>query len=539
MYNTSNSQTSAAVGPVPKLAIEGLTKRYGNGVLANDAVSLQVAPSTIHAIVGENGAGKSTVLKMLYGLERADAGSILLDGRVCHFRRPADAIAAGIGLVPQHLKLIPSMTVAENVVLGAEPVRGLWLDRSQMRAEVLALSRQHGLAVDVDARVDTLAVGAQQRVEILKALRRGASLLLLDEPTALLTPQETQALFQSLRALAQAQLTVILITHKMAEVRAVCDSFTVMRAARVVGGGRATECSEAQIAEMIVGRTLAAPHVQRVDARAMPARVKARNLTLLRPGGRPELLDVSFDVAPGEILGIAGVEGNGQNRIAEILGGVCEPTLGGASMDGVTFTGQGARHARTCKVGHVPEDRLHGGVAPSMSIAENCAALDYRAPPIAKRGVLNLHVMRQRGREMIERFTVRARDEAVQIGTLSGGNIQKIVVGRELLAQPRFLIANQPTRGVDLGAAQSLRQEIVGLRNTGSAVLLVSADLDEVFELSDRIAVLFEGRIVAHFMADQVSQQVVGRYMTGLQSDDNCAALLGSPLTQVDHEVLA
>lgn len=539
MYNTSNSQTNAVVGPVPKLAIEGLTKRYGNGVLANDAVSLQVAPSTIHAIVGENGAGKSTVLKMLYGLERADAGSILLDGRVCHFRRPVDAIAAGIGLVPQHLKLIPSMTVAENVVLGAEPVRGLWLDRSQMRAEVLALSRQHGLAVDVDARVDTLAVGAQQRVEILKALRRGANLLLLDEPTALLTPQETQALFQSLRALAQAQLTVILITHKMAEVRAVCDSFTVMRAARVVGGGRAAECSETQIAEMIVGRTLAAPHVQRVDARAVPARVKARNLTLLRPGGRPELLAVSFDVAPGEILGIAGVEGNGQNRIAEILGGVCEPTLGGASIDGATFTGQGARHARTCKVGHVPEDRLHGGVAPSMSIAENCAALDYRAPPIAKWGVLNLHVMRQRGRDVIERFTVRARDEAVQIGTLSGGNIQKIVVGRELLAQPRFLIANQPTRGVDIGAAQSLRQEIIGLRNTGAAVLLVSADLDEVFELSDRIAVLFEGRIVAHFMADQVSQQVVGRYMTGLQSDDHCAALLGSPMTQADHEVLA
>ncbi len=533
-----NALPSATLGQ-PKLLVEGLTKRYANGVLANDAVSLAVAPSSIHAIVGENGAGKSTVLKMLYGLERPDAGCMRLDGRVCEFRRPSDAIAVGIGLVPQHLKLIPSMTVAENIVLGSEPVRGLWLDRSHMRAEVLALSRQHGLSVDVDARVDTLAAGEQQRVEILKALRRGATLLLLDEPTALLTPQETQALFKSLQVLVRAQLTVILITHKMAEVRAACDAFTVMRAGCVVGGGRSSVCSESQIAEMIVGRALTESPVRRVDARDRQARVRVRNVSLMRPNGRPELLDVSFDVAPGEILGIAGVEGNGQNRLAEILGGVCVPTLGHASMDESPFTGEGARAVRQLRIGHIPEDRLNGGVATTMTIAENCVALDYFAPPIARLGVMGSVAMRQRARALIERFKVRARDEHIQIGTLSGGNIQKIVVGRELWAQPRFLVASQPTRGVDIGAAQSLRQTIVELRDSGASVLLLSADLDEIFEMSDRIAVLFEGRIVAHFMAEQVSQRTVGQYMTGMQSDPHGAALLTTPTTAVIPEELA
>ena len=519
-----------------KLEIAGLVKRYANGVLANDAVSLTVARSTVHAIIGENGAGKSTVLKLLYGLERPDAGCMRLDGQVCAFQRPSDAIAAGIGLVPQHLKLIPSMTVAENIVLGSEPLRGLWLDKAQMRADVLALSRRHGLAVDVDARVDTLAAGAQQRVEILKALRRGATLLLLDEPTALLTPQETLSLFESLRTLVKSQLTVILISHKMSEIRGVCDSFTVMRAGRVVGGGAVPDFSDDHIAEMIVGSALQASQVVRVDARGRQLCVRVQGLSLLRPSGRPELQDVSFDVAAGEILGIAGVEGNGQNRLAEILGGVIAPTEGRACIDDVPFTARGARYARKLKVGHVPEDRFNGGIAETMTIGESCAALDYFTAPMAHAGVLNVSAMRQRASQLIKQFKVRARDEQVQIGTLSGGNIQKLVVGRELLAQPRFLIASQPTRGVDIGAAQSLRQAVVASRDAGAAVLLLSADLDEIFEMSDRIAVLFEGRIVAHFMADQVDQQLVGRYMTGMLTDKDAAAQLTSATTSPNAE---
>lgn len=514
---------------VPKLSATGLSKRYGNGVLANEDVSFQVMPSTIHAIVGENGAGKSTVLKMLYGLEQPDAGSIALDGSPRRFGKPADAIAAGIGLVPQHLKLVPSMSVTENIVLGTEPVRRGLLDVAQARREVVALAQRYGLALDPDARVDSLAAGEQQRVEIVKALRRGARLLLLDEPSALLTPQETQALFASLKTLVQGGLTVILITHKMAELREVCSDFTVMRAARVVGRGKVAEHRDEAIAEMIMGQPPQTPAVARVDARGRQPLVTVRGLSLLRARGRPELSDVCLDIAPGEILGVAGVEGNGQNRLAEILAGVRRPSAGCAEIDGQDFIGRGARAARGLHVGCVPEDRLQGGVAASMSIAENSAALDYFGPAMSNWGLLRQPSMRERARRMIEKFRVRARDEDVAIGTLSGGNMQKIVVARELQAEPRFLIAAQPTRGVDMGAAQTLRQAIVALRDAGAAVLLLSADLDEIFELSDRIAVLFEGRVVAHFMADSVSQQVVGRYMTGMHRDAGAQALLGSP----------
>lgn len=529
----TNSPHSAAA-PAPLLRLHQLTKRYANGVLANDAVSLEVAAGTVHALVGENGAGKSTVLKMLYGLEQPDAGRIELAGRAQIFRRPADAIAAGIGLVPQHLHLWPSMSVAENIVLGSEPTRGPWLAPARARSEVVVLARQYGLAIDPDAAVGGLAAGAQQRVEILKALRRGARLLLLDEPTALLTPQEAHALFGSLRALVAQGLTVVLITHKMAEVREVCDGYTVLRGGRVVGAGTAALADSARIAEAIVGRALVPSSVERVDARGRPPRLKVRGLSLLRPRGRAELTELDFDVAAGEILGIAGVEGNGQNRLADVLTGLAAPSLGEACLDGRRFTGLAVRQVRRHGIGSVPEDRLAGGVAPSMSVADNCAALDYGVPPLSRFGLLNLPAMRERARQLMRRFGVAARDEQVAIGSLSGGNMQKVVLGRELLAKPRLLIASQPTRGVDIGAAQGLRRAIVELRDAGAAVLLLSADLDEIFELSDRIAVLFEGQLVAHFRAGQVTPGDVGRCMTGLAGEARAAARLDSPLTVLD-----
>ncbi len=513
---------------VPKLSVHGLRKRYPNGVLANDDVSLQVAPAEVHAILGENGAGKSTLLKMLYGLEAPDAGHIELDGRRCRFQNPAQAIAAGVGLVPQHPQLLPSMTVAENIVLGTEPRRAGLLDIRRAQQETLALSQRYGLTIDPQAPVAALAAGQQQRVEILKALRRGARLLLLDEPSALLGPQETQELFASLKALAGAQLTVVLITHKMAEVRQVCDRFTVLRGGRVVGQGRAAQFDDESIAGMIVGRPLHSARVVRVDARGRAPRVQARNLSLARPRGRPELWDVSFDIAAGEILGIAGVEGNGQDRLADVLSGLCAPTGGSACIDGRVFTGRGVHHARQARVGWVPEDRLHGGVAPSLSLADNGMALDYRHAPLSRWGLLRRDTIRQRARRLIEQFDIAVMDDQAAAGTLSGGNMQKLVVGRELLARPVFLIASQPTRGVDVGATQALRRAIVALRDQGAAVLLLSADLDEIFELSDRMAVLFEGRLVAHFMADTVSPPELGRCMTGMASASETRATLAS-----------
>ena len=513
------------IAGVPLLAAEGLRKRYPNGVLANDGVSLALHAGEVHAIVGENGAGKSTLIKLLYGLEQPDAGEIRIDGRPRRLRSTAEAGAAGIGLVPQHLELVPSMTVAENVVLGAEPMRGpLAFDAAQACRLTEALAQQHGLAVDPRARVSTLAAGAQQRVQILKALHRGARVLLLDEPTALLSPPEAEAMFDSLRRLVQAGLAVALITHKLAELRAVAQRFTVLRAGRVAGAGRPAEVSDDALCELIVGHALPASTVRRVDARGRAPLLQVRRLSVARADGPPELLDVSLDLCGGEILGIAGVEGNGQNRLADVLAGLCAPSRGEVLMGGAPLAGQGARHARTLGVGCVPEDRLHNGVAAHLSIADNMAVTGYHRPPMSRRGLIDLAIWRERGRQLIERFGVRAPGELAAIGTLSGGNMQKLVLGRELAAGPRVLIASQPTRGVDLGAAEALRRELVALRDAGAAVLLISADLDEILALSDRIAVLFQGRLVAHFAAGQATPRTLGPYMTGALQDHAASA---------------
>jgi ABC-type uncharacterized transport system ATPase subunit len=523
-----------------QLAVRQLVKRYPNGVLASDGVSFDVATGEVHAVVGENGAGKSTVMKMIYGLEAPDAGEIVLDGQPCHFKSPADAIAAGIGLVPQHLQLVSSLTVAENIVLGAEPVRGVLRRFDRQRAESLTheLARQHGLEADATAIVAELSVGQQQRVEILKALHRGARVLLLDEPTALLSPQEADELFRSLRRMVDRGLTVVLITHKLSEVREVSDHFTVMRSGRVVGGGRSRDHTQAQLAELIVGRGVETASAPRVDARGREPLVQVRDLGAVRARGRAELQGISLDIAAGEILGIAGVEGNGQNRLADVLSGLVAPSVGSVSIGGAPLTGRGVRHARELGVGCVPEDRLYSGVAVGLSVAENSAATDYHQPPASHAGMLDMRFIRQRARALLRLHEVHCRDEQVGIGTLSGGNMQKVVFGRELQAQPRFLVASQPTRGVDIGAAQGLRRSLVALRDAGAAVLLISADLDEISALADRVAVLYEGRLVAHF-AGRVSPRTLGLYMTGLACDAGASATLAAPFSSLPAEAIA
>jgi ABC-type uncharacterized transport system ATPase subunit len=515
----------------PALEAVALSKRYPNGVLACDQVSLHAEPGEVHAILGENGAGKSTFLKMLYGLVEPDAGEIRLDGRARRFRSPADALAAGIGLVPQHLQLVPSMTVAENVVLGAEPVRRGRLDRAAALAAVQHGMQRHGLAVPADARIAELSAGQQQRVAILKALHRGARLLLLDEPSALLTPQESERLFESLRALAAGGLTVILISHKMAEVRQASDRFTVLRAGRVAGSGHSRGLAPAQLAALMMGREVEPLQAERAAARGRPARLALRELTVLCPGGRPALDRVTLDIAPGEILGIAGVEGNGQSELADVLGGLRRASHGALVLDGAPLRAGQVAALRRAGVGRIGEDRLHDGIAPSLSIAENLAALDYRDEPASRRGVLDRDWLNQRARAAIDRYGVVAAGPQQPIGHLSGGNMQKLVFARELAARPRCLVANQPTRGVDVGAAQRLHQSLLALRDAGTAVLLFSADIDELLVLSDRLVVMFEGRLVAHLAADAVSPRTLGQYMTGALGAGPVEARVDSPFT--------
>lgn len=513
----------------PAIELRQISKRYPNGTLANSEVSLAVTQGEIHALVGENGAGKSTVMKMLFGLEQPSAGEIRLRGEPVRLRSPRDAMAQRIGLVPQHLELVASFSVVQNVVLGAEPVRGLTVDRRRARAEVAELSQRFGLAVDPDAEVSRLSAGEQQRVEILKALYRGAELLLLDEPSALLSPQESQALFAALRKLVEQGRTVMLITHKLTEVRGVSDSYTVMRGGRVTGHGRSASISDQAFGEMIVGRAVPSLEVARRTGGTGTPRLAVRDLVVGGPHERPQLDGLSLDIAAGEIVGIAGVEGNGQSVLADVLSGLRRPAAGTVTLDGKPCPLGDARRMRESGVSTISEDRLHDGVAVGMTISENLMAADYGRPPCTRRsGWLDPAAARARAEGQIADYGVAVRTPDDAIGALSGGNMQKVVMARELSTAPRLLVACQPTRGVDIGAAQFLRQRLVQLRDSGAAVLLLSSDLDEILALSDRVAVLHKGRIVGHFPADAQVREI-GLYMTGARGEGRVPAMLGAP----------
>ena len=501
----------------PLVEFRDVSKIYPNGTLASDGVSFTLEAGEIHAIVGENGAGKSTVMKLLYGLERPSAGQILLSGVPIDFRHPRDAIGAGIGLVAQHLSLVPSFTAAENIVLGHEPRRGPLVDRDRTIADSLALARSFGLEIEPRARVADLALGQRQRIEILKTLYRGARLLLLDEPTAVLTPQEIDGLFLAIRRLVAGGITVAVITHKLAEVKAISDRVTVLRAGRVAGGALTRDLDERAMAEMMVGRSLAPSAVRRARSEAAVPLVEARDLSFVNGQGSVRLRNVSFTLAAGEILGIAGVEGNGQNSLARILAGIANPCAGDGRIQGQVFTGRGVRHARRLGVASISEDRHLDGAAADLSIAENLIATDYFKPPQSRFGLLRPGPIARKAQDLVRRFGVRAASPAVRIGALSGGNMQKIVMAREIADDPLFLIASQPTRGVDISAAQFLRAELLALRDRGAAILLISADLEEILALSDRIAVLFKGEITARVEAGAADERELGLYMTGLQ----------------------
>ena len=514
----SLSPQSSVLSPV--LEARGITKRYPNGVLANDHVNLRVRKGEIHALVGENGAGKTTLMKALYGLEQPDSGQILLDGQPTTIPNPDAAIRHGIGMVHQHFMLIPSLTIAENIVLGREPTkRGVIAQGDAVRI-TRELSEQYGLLVDPEARVDVIPVGERQRVEILKTLYRGAEILILDEPTAVLTPQETNDLFRAVRALVAQGKTVIFITHKLREVKEISDNVTIMRRGTVVGTVRTADVTREEIARMMVGREVLDRTRKKAAARG-PLVLAAANLNYVTPDGKRALADVSLEAYAGEILGIAGVEGNGQTELIEVLAGLTLPAAGKIIVNGKEITGEGARGTREAGVSHIPEDRLELGLAADASIEENLIVDRYYRAPFSRGGFLNVRAEAENARQAIVDFDVRTPDAKVTARSLSGGNMQKLVVARELSAHPNLLLAAQPTRGIDIGATELVHRQLIAARDAGTAVVLVSADLGEVMALSDRLAVMYNGEIVALFTdVPSLTEEELGYYMLGIKRQE-------------------
>jgi general nucleoside transport system ATP-binding protein len=497
----------------PVLELRGITKEFP-GTLANDHIDFDLAPGEVHALLGENGAGKSTLMNVLYGLYRPDAGEILVRGRPVTFHSPRDAIAQGIGMVHQHFMLIPVMTVAENIVLGSEPSeKGILLDYGAARARVRELAGAFGFALDPDARVQDITVGQQQRVEIVKALYRRAQIIILDEPTAVLTPQEALELFDILRTLTREGMSVIFISHKLNEVLDIADRVTVLRRGKLIETIETSNATEASLARLMVGREV----LLRVDKEAHPAGeplLQVEGLSVRDDRGLQKVRDVSFEVRAGEIVGIAGVDGNGQTELIDALSGLRKPESGRIALAGTDVTGESVRAHFDDGLGHVPEDRQRRGLVLEFSIAENVALHEFRKQPDSRFGWLRPNELVKRARRLIGEFDVRGGDPQTEAKALSGGNQQKVILAREIDRDPKVLIAAQPTRGLDVGAIEFIHRRLVEERDEGRGVLLVSLELEEVLSLSDRILVLFEGEIVGEF-PPTTSEEELGLAMTG------------------------
>jgi simple sugar transport system ATP-binding protein len=494
--------------------MRAITKQFP-GVLANDHVDFSVRQGEIHALVGENGAGKSTLMNELYGLVHPDSGEILINGKAVQISGPRDAIGLGIGMVHQHFMLIPVFSVGENIMLGHEPVTGIDLyDREAARKSIADLTKRYGLALDPDARMSDLPVGLQQRAEIVKVLYRGAGILILDEPTGVLTPQESKELFGVLRDLVKGGKTIIFISHKLKEVLEISDRITVMRRGRVVGHLVTRETNEEEIATLMVGREVLL-RVDKAPARPGGVALKVDNLTASSDRDVPALKGVSFELRYGEILGIAGVEGNGQSELMEVLAGTRKATGGQVLLGGRDITTMDARTERDAGVGFIPEDRRGTGLVLGFSISENSILGRERAPVFSwRRLVLRLVAIRDWARRLVKDYDIRTPSIEVAVRNLSGGNQQKVIVAREMGSKPKVLLASQPTRGVDIGAIEFIHRQIVKERDDGAAVLLVSAELDEVRSLSDRIAVMYEGRIVT-IVSPETPEERLGLLMAG------------------------
>lgn len=501
----------------PLIELKNITKIYDNGVVANRNVDFEVRKGEIHALVGENGAGKTTLMKILYGMEKPTEGEIWVNGEQMQFNSSIDAIAATIGMVHQNFMLVPSFSVSENVVLGDEPRKNGLIDREAVINITKDLSDRFGLFVQPDAIVDSINVGMRQRVEILKTLYREAEILILDEPTAVLTPQETDDLFNAIRILVKQGKTVIFITHKLREVKEISDRVTVMRHGDCIGTLDTKDVTREQMANMMVGREvfldIKKPKIKRGEMR-----MSVKNLSYVSEIGRQLLRKVDFNLYAGEILGIAGVEGNGQTELVEVITGL-KPAAGGEVFVGdCNILNSTPREIRKQKLAHIPEDRLSNGVAVRSTIEENIIVDRYFQKPYRNGLFINSKVVQTKCNDLIEKFSILTPSGKLPVSSLSGGNMQKVVVAREFSSKPDVLIASQPTRGIDVGATEFIREQLVEIRNRGTAILLVSADLSEVMSVSDRIIALYEGEITGVFPdASKVSEKELGLYMLGVK----------------------
>ncbi|GAB3657852.1 ABC transporter ATP-binding protein [Actinocorallia lasiicapitis] len=501
------------------LELRGITKRFGT-LVANNAIDLEINPGEIHCLLGENGAGKSTLMNILYGLYEPTEGEILIDGKPLKLDGPRAAIAAGIGMVHQHFMLVPVFTVADNVMLGHEHVKNGMLDHAKARKDVKEISERYGLAVDPDAVVGDLPVGLQQRVEIIKALTRDAKYLILDEPTAVLTPQETEELFTVMRELRASGTAIVFITHKLKEVKAIADRITVIRRGTVVGTASPKD-SPAELAALMVGRDV------RLKVEKPPVPVtdggpafKVENLTVLNTSGQVVVDDISFDIQPGEILGVAGVQGNGQTELAEAILGLIQPVSGSISLDGIEVVGRSVRDTLRAGLGFVPEDRNLDGLVGTSSVAENLVLDLYDRPEFSSGGSMNIGKVRKNADERVAEFDIRTASIDTPAGKLSGGNQQKVVVAREMSRPLRMLLVSQPTRGVDVGAMEFIHQRIVReAREELRPIMVVSTELDEIYALADRIAVMYRGKIMA-IVPPETSAEQIGLLMAGAHPED-------------------
>ncbi len=497
--------------------MKGITKVYPNGIAANQSVDFSVNRGEIHALMGENGAGKSTLMKMLFGLEQPTEGEIIINGEPVSLTSPTVAISKGIGMVHQHFMLVPSLTVAENIVLGMEPTKGAFIDYAEAVRITKEFSEKYNLHVEPDAKVMDIPVGMKQKVEILKALVRGAKILILDEPTAVLTSQETAELFKELIHFKEQGHTIIFISHKLKEIKQITDRMTIMRGGKSMGVFNTADVSEQDISRLMVGRDVVLK-VEKEKAEPTDTVLKVEDVHYENEYGKKMLNGVSFTVRKGEILGIAGVEGNGQRELVSMLFDMVPPDSGTITVEGQTVTGKGQSFIRELGVSHIPEDRMTYGAAGTASIEENLISDRFEKPAFNKGLLFDMDAIHKTSDQLIQDYLILCRSGKQQVKMLSGGNIQKVVVAREFSCDPKLIIADQPTRGIDVGATEFIRKKLVELSRNGAAVLLVSADLNEVMELSDSLMVFCGGEIVAYFEdTSTLSDEEMGEYMLGLK----------------------
>ncbi|RLD06793.1 MAG: heme ABC transporter ATP-binding protein [Chloroflexi bacterium] len=500
------------------LEVRHVTKRFP-GVIANDDVSFTLRKGEIHALLGENGAGKSTLMNVVYGLYSQDEGEFLVNNKVVEINGPSDAINYGIGMVHQHFMLVPVFSVTENMILGSEVTKGSSLDLRRARREILEISKAYGLEVDPDAIVEDIPVGVQQRVEILKALYRKASILVLDEPTAVLTPQEAEDLFRVMRQLTETGVSIIFITHKLKEVLNVADRITVMRRGKVVGHTTPQETDQKGLAAMMVGRDVLL-QVEKTPAKPGEIVLEVENLSIEDERGLDVVKNISFEVRTGEILGIAGVQGNGQTELVEAITGLRDVDSGRVTLADEVIPFKKPRYLVEHGMGHIPEDRHKHGLVLPYDLADNLVLCTYYQQPFAEKMLIrNQQAVLENAFGLLERFDVRAPGPEVKASTLSGGNQQKVIIGREFSRPLKVLVANQPTRGLDVGSIEYIHKEIIKMRDEGVGVLVISAELDEILSLADRIAVMYRGEIVAVVDAKDTSREELGLWMAGAQPE--------------------